>query len=295
MFQSCASLTSIDMEGWDTRNVTNMNAMFNSCTSLTSLDLSSWDVSNVTNMGSMFEGCTSLTSINLSDWNVENLEHSTGMFLNCSSLTGTLDLSKINIKSTNYVAQSHDRMFANCSNLNKIIMPTFKEECSSFPFGCFIGCSNLTEVDLGALPSKFVRAYYAGDSTPLGFKSNSKLTTISGNFNVDFTKAFDNKYLTENYWINFGWIWFKDCNNIKDINFTGTIYTSADFTDYKIFKGCDTSNFTEATWLSFVNIFPENTDGVTKKICVGSNLNQIPTTYATTLTNKGYTLYGATS
>ena len=289
-------LTSLDdIADWNTENVTDMGSMFGSMRNLTNLDfISNWNLNKVTNMGNMFQNCSSLTSVDLSGWNVENLEHSKDMFLNCSSLTGTLDLSKINIKSRSHT-QTHDRMFVKCSNLNKIIMPTFKENCYSFPFGCFTDCSNLIEVDLGAFPSKFGKAYYSAGEAPFGFKSNSKLTTISGNFNVGFTKYMESKYYTDDWWITAGWCWFDGCNNIKDINFTGTIYTSADFTDYRIFKKCNTSNFTEATWLSFVSIFPENTDGVTKKICVGSNLNQIPTNYATILTNKGYTLYGAAS
>ena len=65
MFKGCSGLTSLDLSGWDTSNVTYISDMFNDCTSLTSLDLSGWNMSNVTSMYNMFRGCTSLTSIRM--------------------------------------------------------------------------------------------------------------------------------------------------------------------------------------------------------------------------------------
>ncbi|MDY3026021.1 MAG: BspA family leucine-rich repeat surface protein, partial [Candidatus Faecivicinus sp.] len=53
----CSSLTSLDVSGFDTSNVTIMSWMFAGCSSLTSLDVSSFDTSKVTNMWWMFDGC----------------------------------------------------------------------------------------------------------------------------------------------------------------------------------------------------------------------------------------------
>ena len=41
--------------------------MFDGCSGLTSLDLSGWNTSNVTNMDSMFSGCSKLTTIRMKD------------------------------------------------------------------------------------------------------------------------------------------------------------------------------------------------------------------------------------
>ena len=54
MFYWCHSLTSIDVSGFDTSNVTDMNYMFYYCWYLTSLDISGLDTSNVTDMNHMF-------------------------------------------------------------------------------------------------------------------------------------------------------------------------------------------------------------------------------------------------
>ncbi|MBP5464820.1 MAG: BspA family leucine-rich repeat surface protein, partial [Treponema sp.] len=64
MFNICKGLTSIDVSGFDTSNVTSMKAMFGSCSGLTSITgLSGFNTSKVESMESMFNGCTVLTSL----------------------------------------------------------------------------------------------------------------------------------------------------------------------------------------------------------------------------------------
>ena len=60
MFQNCTNLTSLDVSGFDTKNVTDMTSMFQNCTNLTSLDVSGFDTGKVTNMSNMFRGCSKL-------------------------------------------------------------------------------------------------------------------------------------------------------------------------------------------------------------------------------------------
>ena len=60
--------------------------MFDSCKSLTSLNLSSFDTSQVTDMRGMFYGCESLTTIYCNtSWSAS---HSDNMFSGCNSLRG---------------------------------------------------------------------------------------------------------------------------------------------------------------------------------------------------------------
>ena len=63
MFYCCSKLSSPDLSGWDTSNVTYMGGMFSDCPLLDSLDLSGWDISNVTGMDSMFYDCSSLVGL----------------------------------------------------------------------------------------------------------------------------------------------------------------------------------------------------------------------------------------
>ena len=86
MFDSCSSLTSLDLSNFNTSKVTDMSAMFNGCSSLTSLDLSNFDTSNVTSMYEMFNGCSSLTTLDLSNFDTSKVTNINEMFNACSSL-----------------------------------------------------------------------------------------------------------------------------------------------------------------------------------------------------------------
>ena len=63
MFNSCSSLSSLDVSGWDVSACTNMSNMFGNCSSLSSLDVSGWDVSACTNASNMFYYTTYLSTI----------------------------------------------------------------------------------------------------------------------------------------------------------------------------------------------------------------------------------------
>ena len=115
LFGNCKALTSVDLSGWNTSKATNMGTLFYYCENLTSVDLSSWDTSSATGMGSMFSGCSALTSVNLSNFNTSNVTTMGSMFNSCSSLT-TLDLSSFNTSKV-YAMPS---MFLDCTNLATI-------------------------------------------------------------------------------------------------------------------------------------------------------------------------------
>lgn len=66
--------------------LTSMNNMFQSCSSLASLDLSGFDTSQVTDMRYMFFGCSGLTSLDLSDFDTSLVTGTTNMFFNTPSL-----------------------------------------------------------------------------------------------------------------------------------------------------------------------------------------------------------------
>ena len=63
IFSRCTSLTSLDVSGWDTSNVTLLDYIFFSCTSLTSLDVSGWDTSKVVDVSQMFKADTSIITL----------------------------------------------------------------------------------------------------------------------------------------------------------------------------------------------------------------------------------------
>ena len=58
MFWGCSSLKELNLNNFNTNNVTNMIGMFYKCTSLKRLIISNFNTDNVTIMISMFCGCS---------------------------------------------------------------------------------------------------------------------------------------------------------------------------------------------------------------------------------------------
>ena len=57
MFNTCSSLTELDVTHFITDNVTNMASMFGNCSGLSQLDVTKFNTAKVTNMQNMFNGC----------------------------------------------------------------------------------------------------------------------------------------------------------------------------------------------------------------------------------------------
>ena len=62
-FSKCSSLTELNFDNFNTKNVTNMSYMFYQCFKLEKLNLDNFKTSNVTNMSGMFRECLGLKEI----------------------------------------------------------------------------------------------------------------------------------------------------------------------------------------------------------------------------------------
>ena len=143
MFATCSALTSLDLSGFDTSNVWNMSYMFSSCSSLRELDVSNFDTSNVTSMYYMFSTCNSLKELDLSNFNTSKVKDMGGMFISCSSLTkvnlSSFDTSKV----TNLTY-----MFYSCSSLTWLDLYNFNtEQVTNFSY-MFQKCTSLKRLDI---------------------------------------------------------------------------------------------------------------------------------------------------
>ena len=63
MFCGCSSLKELNLNNFNTNNVTNMSDMFSGSSSLKELNLNNFNTNNVTNMSDMFRGCSSLKEL----------------------------------------------------------------------------------------------------------------------------------------------------------------------------------------------------------------------------------------
>ena len=261
MFYRCMNLTSLDVSGFETSNVTNMSYMFDNCSKLTSLDLSGFDVTNVTNMSYMFQNCVKLPSIDVSNWNASKVENMFKTFCACSSIT------ELNLKGFTNV-KDWGSFCRNCTNL--------------------VTVKNLNT-------SKYSTGFGGNVDKFLNFQGCTSLRNIK-NIDVSFTSTMATLYGNsvngnDAYWMLSAWQWFRDLTNLVDITFTGQLELYDTMSTYYILRGCDTTKFTDATWRTFVSIFP--TTSTSKTIVMGSSqavLDDVPDEIKLALTQKGYTL-----
>ena len=57
MFRGCSSLKKLNLNNFNTNNVTSVRGMFRGCSSLKELNLNNFNTNNVTDMSCMFSGC----------------------------------------------------------------------------------------------------------------------------------------------------------------------------------------------------------------------------------------------
>ena len=167
MFESCASIKSLDIRGFDMSRVVNVLCMFSGCSSLQSLDTSKWNLGNLSDGNSMFYGCSSLQSLDTSKWNLGNLNTAENMFrqtkINTLDVRGW-DLRKltntvymfyltplISLDTSGWVLNNlsnASQMFQYCSNLITLGNTSrWGLEKLTSATSMFLGCSSLQSLD----------------------------------------------------------------------------------------------------------------------------------------------------
>ena len=96
MFKDCSSLESLDLSGFNTKKVDNMQGVFAFCSSLKSINLSGFDTSGVTEtMQGMFLGCSSLKSLDVSNFDISRVSTLWAMF-------GGVNLDVLDLRNWNF-------------------------------------------------------------------------------------------------------------------------------------------------------------------------------------------------
>ena len=85
MFCGCSSLENINLDNFNTKNVSNMNMMFNKCLSLKDINISNFNFDNIKKINCIFGKCYSLKDLNLSNFcfGKKNIDMK-NMFSECS-------------------------------------------------------------------------------------------------------------------------------------------------------------------------------------------------------------------
>ena len=117
MFVNCKLLTSLNLNGFNTQNVEEINYMFEGCSSLNYLDISNFYLPKIKSLRNMFNGCSLLTSLNLSNFKPNDyLTDIENLFCNCSSLF-VVDISNLKSGSSSLKV---DNIFFGCSKLKYV-------------------------------------------------------------------------------------------------------------------------------------------------------------------------------
>ena len=225
-FKEMRALTSLDLTGFDTENVTNMNAMFRDSFGLPELDVSKLNTANVTDMSYMFAGCSQLKRLDVSGFKTENVTDMNYMFFGCNQLT-TLDLSGFK---TEKVTNMSD-MFGGCCQLKELDLKTFNTANVTDMSGMFSSCEQLTELDVSMFNTEKVGhiwSMFDGCSklTSLDLKTfnTANVTNMSGMFNrcESLTSLDLSMFNTEK--VEFMNRLFRNCYNLTSLNL-GTSFT----------------------------------------------------------------------
>ena len=159
MFAYLDNVSTLDLSGLDTSNMTNMTYMFYNSKSLTNIDVSGFNTSKVVNMGYMFNGCSNLKSIDVSNFNTNKVTDMAGMFEKCSLLT-YLDLSSFDTSNVTKMGMDSGisgGMFSGCSNLKKINLSSFNTSKVTIMGNMFGNCSSLENLDLSSFDTSNVK------------------------------------------------------------------------------------------------------------------------------------------
>ena len=184
MFYGLSKIKTIDVSNFDTSKATNMDSVFKDMSSITSLDLSNFNTSNVDNMEEMFSGMTSLTSLNVSSFDTSKVRRMYDMFYHVSSIK-TLDLS--NFDTSNVTTMGV--MFYEMPSLTTLNISNFNTSKVEYMGGMFGYDSSLKTLDLSSFDTSNVK-----DMGSM-FRNMSNLTSLNlANFNTSNVTDMENMF-----------------------------------------------------------------------------------------------------
>ena len=305
MFDSCSSLTSIDMTKFDTTNTFTLGWLFNECTSLntiigledlkaenvlvthyafagtsiTNANLSKWNCKKIMQhvMG-LFSGCHKLQSVDLTGWDISNVNVLMGIFYECYELTSIKGIEDWN--TSNVVVMAN--IFSELRALKTLDLSKWNVSKVESMYEVFKGCSSLET--LGDLSSWTTPKLYYAEGI---FNGDSKLKSLKlTNFDTSNVQAAANM--------------FNGCTSLEEydivITFGNNNYMPFDTTSFDssikhiTIKG--TPDVTRMT--SFINILKDQTatGGATLDVSqlsdeIKNNL-MADTTLATNAAAKGW-------
>ncbi len=183
-------MTTLDVSGWDTADVTSLANTFQNCSSLTKLPVSNWDISSVTSLAYTFSGCSKVTSISADSWDTSKVASLDHTFFRCTALTTApvadwqtsqvtvLDdlfandtaLTSLNLTGTSWntaKVTSMKEMLMSCTGLETLNLSTWDTSKVKAMDNVFSSMSALTTLNLSSWNTAAATTYadvFTGDS-----------------------------------------------------------------------------------------------------------------------------------
>ena len=231
----------LNMNQFDTSNVTDMSTMFANCSHLKDVDFSSFDVSKVQSFNNFLYSCGSLTSIDVSGFDIQSAKSLFNMFYGCGSLK-SLDVSSFNTLS----ADDMGGMFAECRGLQTIDITNFDTRNVRNFNNMFFNCRKLKEIKWDN--TKFTTESGIDFGSMFLFDGVLSVPDVS-HFNMEKAASINNMFYGSPVEVIDTSKWnaknitrmdsmFRTCGNLKSVDLTG-IDTSKVTNMSFLFDGCE--------------------------------------------------------
>ena len=247
LFKNLINLTSISgLSNTDISSVTDMSYMFDTCSSLTSLDISSFSTSNVTSMRGMFHDCTAMQTLtfNTTNFNTSNVTDFSYMFNGCTVLQ-SLDVSKFNTSK----ATTLGHMFNGCKSLTSLNVSNFVTTNVTDMQSVFNSCEKISDLDVSSFSTSkvtnmmgmFYRVGYTSSASTVTIKNinfnTSNVTNMERMFFQSKVKTLDLKSFNTSKVTNMSNM-FHGSNLLQTIYVSTNFVTSAVTSDENMFSVC---------------------------------------------------------
>lgn len=153
MFRDDPSLQSIDLNNFDTSQITKMNYMFLNAP-VKNLDLSNFNTSKVTAMSGMFDGTGNLKTLDLSNFDTRQVKDMSYLFYN----SGISDVNLSSFDTSNVTSMLE--MFLGAKNLTSLNLDNFDTTNVTEMSGMFRGTSNLKTLDVSTFDTSKVATFW---------------------------------------------------------------------------------------------------------------------------------------
>ena len=270
MFYGLSKIKTIDVSNFDTSKATNMDSVFKDMSSITSLDLSNFNTSNVDNMEEMFSGMTSLTSLNVSSFDTSKVRRMYDMFYHVSSIK-TLDLSNFDTSNVRSMA----RMFCGAKNIVSLDLSNFDTSNVTTMGAMFYENPSLTTLNISNFNTSKVE--YMGGM--FGYDSSLKTLDLSS-FDTSNVKDMGSMFRNMSNLTSLNLANFNTSNvtDMENMFFGVSKITSLDLSSFDTRNVTDMSEmFAYMPNLTALNLSNFDTSQVTNMYCMFYNMLNLTT------------------